>query len=252
MHRAYKFVRKIFYKIKEYYKFPYILTIDSHNSSGCDFEVSNSTEEWRVTTLDDEHDFLARFLSEISQNDIIFDIGANIGIYSIHAAKSSSKVYSFEPDPGFRSRLRKNIVLNGVDDSVSVIEWAVSDSRGKVTLYTDGEAGSSPSLKKIGERGEVEVDTNSLDATINEGLIQAPNLIKMDIEGAEIMAIRGMQSLLNSNNAPRSIFIELHPVFLKSFNSSIEECKKLLESANYKAEYTDIRDDQEHYIYRKI
>ena len=243
------------HKLKKYIKskkYPYIYTIDSHDSDGCKFEVTNSVEEWRVSTLDNEHQFLKKYINEILPNDIVFDIGANIGIYSIHAAKKAAKVYSFEPDPGFRSRLSKNISINEAKDRISIIEWAVSDSLGEVTLYTDGEAGSSPSLKKVGERGEVEVNMNSLDTAINEGLIQPPNLVKMDIEGAEILALRGMKNLLTSNNAPRSIFIELHPVFLKRFDSSIKECKRLLESANYKAEYSDVRDDQEHCIYQKI
>lgn len=244
-------VKKIFKFLKEYNKYPYICTVDSHTSSGCDFEVSNSTEEWRVSTLDDEHEFLAKFLSEISANDTVYDIGANIGIFSVHAAKKANKVYSFEPDPGFRSRLVRNIDLNLIHDKDIVVEWAVSDTQGIVTLYSDGESGSSPSLKKIGDRGEVEVKTNTLDDAISENQIPPPNVIKIDIEGAEILALRGMKDLLGSNESPRLIFIELHPVFLKEFDSTVSECKSIIEKAGYISEYSDVRDNQEHCIYRK-
>jgi FkbM family methyltransferase len=218
---------------------------------GCDFEVSNSTEEWRVKSLDDEHVFLAKFLSEISTNDIVYDIGTNIGIFSVHAAKKANKVYSFEPDPGFRKRLIRNIDLNMLNDKDIVIEWAVSDTQGIVTPYSDGESGSSPSLKKIGDRGEVEVKSNTIDDAISNDEIRTPNVIKIDIEGAEILALRGMKKLLESEESPRLIFIELHPVFLKDFDSTVDECKSIIEKAGYISEYSDVRDNQEHCIYRK-
>jgi len=78
-----------------------------------------------------------------------------------------------------------------------------------------------------------------------------PTLVKIDIEGAEILALRGMNKLLSSKDAPRYLFIELHPDFLKGFRSSIEECVTIIESFGYVAEYSRSRADQFHYIYRK-
>lgn len=135
---------------------------------------------------------MSSFLGEIKHGDYVYDIGGNIGIFSIHAAKYGENVISFEPDPEFRARLVKNTELNGLQRSIEIMDWAVSNSKGKVTLYTNGASGSSPSLVKVGERGAVTVKTDSIDNVIDEGLISAPDLIKIDIEGAEILALKGM------------------------------------------------------------
>jgi len=99
-----------------------------------------------------------------------------------------------------------------------VMDWAVSNQRGIATLYTDGVEGNSPSLDQVGERGSVLVNTDSIDNAISESVLPLPTVVKMDIEGAEILAIQGMKKLLSSQDAPRCLFIELHPDFLPGFN----------------------------------
>jgi FkbM family methyltransferase len=231
--------------------FPPRILLDRFIKPGCSFEVTTKTERYRVLNFADETSFIEKFLSALGPNDVFFDIGSCIGMYAIHAAKKGSKVVAFEPDPGYRQRLNKNIKINKLKSIVQIIPWAVSNQEGFATLYTDGVDGNSPSLALVGTRGSVSVKTNSIDEAISKLEIPLPTIIKIDIEGAELLALKGMQALLHSATAPRYIFIELHPDFLPGFNATVEECIEIIESSNYEKEYEVSRQNQIHCIFRK-
>jgi hypothetical protein len=76
-------------------------------------------------------------------------------------------------------------------------------------------------------------------------------IIKMDIEGAEGLALRGMSNLFSSPHPPRSLFVEIHPSFLRHFDASVEDVLNLIDSAGYRGVYHTSRDEQEHYIFKR-
>lgn len=230
--------------------FPRVVTIHNIVPSGCRFEISSDVESFRIEGYGDEEAFTTMLIQEIRSGDIFYDIGACVGLVSVHAAKKEAKVYSFEPDPYYRSRLMNNLMLNGLDN-VEVVEWAVSDHKGEAILFTDGENGNSPSLRKMGDRGSVMVKTDSIDEAIHRGDLPVPTVIKLDIEGGEILALRGMQELLTTNKSPRAIFMEVHPDFLKYFGSSVKEIEDTMSQYRYTLDYKIGRSSQYHCIYRK-
>jgi FkbM family methyltransferase len=212
-------IRRMWRKIRA---FPYRITLTNFVSEGCKFEVTTRVEE-----------------------------GSCVGLFALHAALRGARVVAFEPDPSYRNHLIRNIRINKLQSSIKVVEWAVSDQKDMATLYTDGLGGRSPSLILIGERGSVLANTDSIDNAIADGRLPLPTLVKLDIEGAEILALRGMKQLLSSKAAPRCLFIELHPDFLEGFHSSVDECVTMIESFGYVKEYFRPRAEQLHYIYRK-
>jgi FkbM family methyltransferase len=219
---------------------------------GCLFELTNPVEAYRVEKYGGEEEFTRLILEEVSATDVLYDIGACVGLVTVHAAVKGAHVAAFEPDPGFRCRLETNLRLNHLNSrQVQVLDWAVSDSRGNVLLYTDGIAGKSPSLRGTSQRGQIPVRTASIDDAIEQHELPVPDILKIDIEGAEILALRGMRQLLTSAGAPRAIFIEIHPGFLPSFGSSVEEVKQLLESAEYSEHYEASRADQIHCVFTR-
>ena len=233
-------------------QYPYELTITGLVPQGCKFEIAGDRERRRVVGLGNEEGFVRLLLDEIQSGDIFFDVGSCVGLFALHAAVRGAKVIAFEPDPGYRKRLTRNIRKNKLKNSIKVVEWAVSDKKGVATLYTDGvEGGQSPSLVQVGKRGSVIVDTDSIDSAIANRSLPLPTMVKLDIEGAEILALRGMKDLFGSPDAPRCLFVELHPEFLPGFGSTAKECINLIESFGYFKEYSHIRDKQLHCIYRK-
>jgi FkbM family methyltransferase len=211
------------------------------------FEVHNLTEANRVQFLDDEDEFLSSLLFELQSMDIFFDIGACIGLFSIHAAKRCNRVFAFEPDPGFRGHLERNIRINALTN-LTTLPYAISDKSGFVTLFTDGIDGKSPSLENNNFTQGIEVESKSLSELVLNDLLPAPTVIKMDIEGAEILALRGMQDLIRKN-PPRLIFLELHPILVSHFGSNAAEVLSILQAASYGVRWKSERDEQIHYVF---
>lgn len=231
-------------------RYPIIVSQDRLHSPGLLFEVSNEVEEWRVRSLDDEEAFLHLVLAELNINDVFFDIGACVGLFAIHASLHCKRVFAFEPDPGFQVRLGKNCHLNGTSN-VTIMPVAVSSTSGTVCLYSGGVSGRSPSICDLGQGAALKVPAMALDDAIRNGLLPNPSVIKMDIEGAELLALQGMQGLLKSPVAPRAIFMEIHPAFLKRFKCSVEEITAFTASAGYEQIKIGHRDGQHHVLLKK-
>jgi FkbM family methyltransferase len=224
------------------------VTLRDFESSGVRFEISNVTEHFRVVDHGGETDYTAAMLQDLHKDDVFFDVGANVGIVALHAAKICHTV-AFEPDPSFRRRLQVNMALNP-DRTLTVEPTAISDSDDTVLLHTDGDDGNSPSLvHQRGEKGSVSVSARSLDSLVAEGRLPRPTVIKLDIEGAEILALRGAERLLSESERPRALFVEVHDTFLPWFGSSADEIYALLQKFGYtEATYRSQRDGQTHLI----
>jgi FkbM family methyltransferase len=222
-------------------------------ASGCTFEVLNANEQRRAEWLAGEEAFIRLLLDAIQPGDVYYDVGSCIGMHALHAALLHAHVIAFEPDPYYRRRLVRNVRLNKLQRKIHIIPWAVSDQAGKVPFYIDKIYDSSSGLLNIGkpDAKTTYVRADTLERIIAAKQLPAPDLIKIDIEGAEILALRGMHRLLHAPDAPRALFIELHPTFLTAFGSSLEECRALIESAGYISTYCEQRNDQWHYVYHK-
>jgi FkbM family methyltransferase len=171
-------------------------------------------------------------------------------LYAIHAAVRCKQVFAFEPDPGFQQRIQRNCSLNYLSN-IHILPWAVSNQSGQTTLFTGGVAGKSPSLRDFGQGAPLSIEARSLDEEILQGRLPRPTVIKMDIEGAEWLALRGMSKLLSSPSPPRSLFVEIHPSFLRHFDASVEDVLSLIGSSGYQRVYHASRDQQEHFIFRR-
>lgn len=229
-------------------RLPHVLTLKDFQTPGVRFEVNNRVEYFRVVHHGGETEYLAAMLRDLREDDVLFDVGANVGLVALHAAKICRTV-AFEPDPSFKHRLEVNAALNP-DRPFDIEAFAISDSNASVALYTDGDAGNSPSLvHQRGENNSVSVSGRTLDTLLTEGRLPHPTVIKLDIEGAEILALRGAEDLLAGPRRPRALFIEVHDTFLPGFGSSADEVYALLKGFGYTtAAYHARRGDQTHLI----
>jgi FkbM family methyltransferase len=220
--------------------------------AGMNFEVTNPVERHRVVNHGDETEYTHAMLSSLDVDDVLFDVGANVGLVALHAGRRC-KTIAFEPDLEFRDRLLRNLSLNqGLD--VEVSDVAISDADGTAVLFTDGAAGNSPSLvRQRGEASQLEVRTRSIDSLVESGEMFVPTVVKLDIEGAEILALRGAERTLSGPNAPRLLFLEVHDSFLPAFDSSAEEVLALVHHHGYTEEvYEAKRANQRHLILGRV
>jgi FkbM family methyltransferase len=225
---------------------PTIRSVDSI-VPGCRFHIGSGVENFRVSNFGGEREFTQQMVQAIRPGEVFYDIGTCIGFVAVHAAKRGAKVVAFEPEPQLRARAKENLFLNRAD--VQIIDWAVSDGDGSAELFSDGPHGCSPTLAATEGRTPVKVATRSIDAAIADGTIPTPHLVKLDIEGAEIKALRGMRTQLTSPNRPRQLFIEVHPPMIQSMGDDPTDLNAILESAGYRLTFEQVRNDQMHHIW---
>ncbi|MGA2237810.1 MAG: FkbM family methyltransferase [Candidatus Bathyarchaeia archaeon] len=186
------------------------------------------------------------FRSIVREGDVVVDLGANIGYFTMLAAKLVGKrgrVYAFEPEPRNYRYLLSNIELNGYDNVIA-IHKAVSDRSGKVKLFMcpydtghhtinkyDGIQAYRPTF--VDEKKEfIEVDQISLDEFF-QGVMTPVNVIKMDIEGAEMLALSGMSQLIEKNDT-LSMLVEFFPLLISKMGQSPEEfIRRILEDFGF-------------------
>jgi FkbM family methyltransferase len=161
--------------------------------------------------------------AEIRPGNVVIDIGANIGYYTLIFAKGvgpAGRVVAFEPEPGNFALLEENVAGNGYRN-VTLAQLAVSDRTGSARLYLDADnAGDCRMYDSRDRRPSVEVETVRLDEHL--AWLDRIDLIKMDIQGAEPAALRGMRGLLGRHRQLK-LLVEFWPYGLQLFGADPKE-----------------------------
>ena len=168
----------------------------------------------------------------VKEGDVALDIGANIGYYTLILARAvgaNGHVYAFEPDPTNFHMLKLNVEANGYTN-VTCVKKAVGDSNGKGRLYvrpgTFGDYRSyDPREPRLFDSSDsFEVETVKLDDLFS-GSQERVDFVKMDIQGAEAVAVKGMSRLLEKHHP--KIIAEFWP---RALHASGADPLRLLES----------------------
>jgi FkbM family methyltransferase len=151
--------------------------------------------------------FLLHFLRE---GDIFFDIGANIGSYTVLASGHvAAKTFAFEPIPSTFQKLEKNIRVNGINHLVKAFNVGIGSQKDTLifTSSLDTVNHVVPDYQKETSENTIQVNTITIDETVSQN--DVPILVKIDVEGFETEVINGMKSTL-SNEKLKAIIIELN------------------------------------------
>jgi FkbM family methyltransferase len=159
------------------------------------------------------HEFLR---TAIREGDRVLDVGAFLGIYAILAARRAGpdgRVMAFEPTPQSAALARRHFGYNALADRVRLFDVAVSDRPGRAEFFEYAEPYvnslvSAPDTSGAPVRREVEV------VTIDDVCRQfdfVPTLIRMDVQGAEIHALRGARDTIRKAGARLRLVVEMHP-----------------------------------------
>ena len=170
---------------------------------------------------------------------VIFDVGANIGFYSLHWAAAlapGGSVHAFEPVPVTFERLQRNIELNGVGDTVLASNFALGSEKTTVTIYLPTFSGSSASsLKNLHpdeESIQVEARVETLDDYFASRGLDRLDFMKIDVEGAELLVLQGGVQTL-SRHKPL-LFMELLRKWAKPFGYHPNDVIALLGQQGYR------------------
>ncbi|MFB6190503.1 MAG: FkbM family methyltransferase [Candidatus Nanohaloarchaea archaeon] len=171
-----------------------------------------------------EEHILQDLVAELEEDDVFYDVGANVGLYTCFAAQICDS-FAMEPFPKNVRRLQENLDLNDLDAGVR--ECAITDEDGETSFRKDsrGEAGSG--LGSISGSGELEVEACRLSSLVQDK--PAPTVVKIDVEGAEMEVLKGGEKVFREDC--RTVYCEIHPEHVDA-----TEVESLLEEYGFEVE----------------
>ena len=173
--------------------------------------------------------------NEVAPGSIFYDVGANVGFYSLLASRlvGTGTVFSFEPVPANIACLERHLNLNQAHN-VRILPVAIGDQPRLAQFHTE----STGAMGKLNSDGDLTVHVLSLDHLLAGGEIPPPHAIKMDIEGAEYLALQGARDCFQKHR-PK--------LFLATHDREIHDlCCDLLSSWNYELRPIGRKSDFEH------
>lgn len=250
-----RIIHKIFCMFKRKRSEP-IIQID-----GMLFSAPSQLCAWRAKTLFKKEPQTIEWITRFESGDIFWDIGANVGVYSIYGAvKKDIKVYAFEPSPFNFHVLSKNIYLNKKSETISAFCLALSERTtiDYLNLKSIGEGAAHTSfLNTVNEFGESFIpmySQSTLGFSVDEFIelfdLQVPNHIKIDVDGAEQFVINGALKTLQSPQL-KSILIELN----SDLKPGEQDVFDKISSSGFALERADHPDGDRrlaNYIFRRI
>lgn len=231
--------------LEEYEKLQPKTSINFKNINDLVFFTPSLMTKWRVDSIYEKEPITLEWLSTLTKDSVLLDIGANVGMYTVIAAKIyKAKVFAFEPEPINYSILIKNIILNDLSDLVSSYPAGISDLDGFTNFYIqDNRAGGSNNtinqplnfeLKEMQYKHKISCISYKLNTLLKNKYISQPTHIKIDVDGLEYLIIENGLDAIKSSIL-KSLIIEINPN-LKQHLDMID----LLDKYNFKYDKSQV------------
>ena len=196
-----------------------------------------------TSMVDHEEDIVEQFSPKTG--DIVIDVGAAFGFYTIMASKrvgQQGKVVAIEPQPNILEMLNRNIELNKLANTTT-LNYAVYSERSKVRLYNNYSIIQERAGQSL--QNYIEVSADTLDNLLRQVGIDEVNWIKVDVEGAELEVLKGAVGIL-SRSSDISLLVEVHsPDLLKPI---LELCESYKFGVEFKKTY---QNENSHLLLKK-
>ncbi len=204
----------------------------SHNGVALRFTAPNVLCEWRASTFSTKEPETLEWIDAMPESAVLWDVGANVGLYSVYAAKARGcRVWAFEPSVFNLELLARNIHLNQLTGRICIVPLALSDALAPNQMrMTTTEWGGALSTfgKELGWDGQAvdEVfEYQLLGLTMDDALqrlaIPQPDYLKMDVDGIEHFILKGGAAVLAK---VRQVLIEVND----DFAEQAQQCHALL------------------------
>jgi len=215
------------------------------------FRVTTRTEIARVDSVWREQALIRAMVASLRPGDVFLDVGANIGVVSILVAGAVGPevtVHALEPEPENYRALGKNIAANGMD-RVTAHEVALGAASGPSVLHVAGESGTGSHSLVTGDRSgstPIPIEVIRGDAFVST-LARTPAVIKIDVEGAELDVLRGLEGTLETSDL-RDVFVEVHPSLLPD-GQQPNDIDRLMNAGGLRRVGSEVRGDEIHVHY---
>lgn len=208
------------------------------------FFVPNQLIDWRVNTFFSKEpetiEWIDRFSNE--ENSIFWDIGANIGLYSIYNAIKNTKstTISFEPSTSNLRTLSRNISINNLGNRIKIFPVALTSFENSFLTMNEGNFIEGGALNSFGESYNFEgkyflpdmkysTFGTSINNLINNDILAIPNYIKIDVDGIEHLILQGADKVLESDKLA-SLSIEIN----ENFNEQYTEVLRIMKEYRFR------------------
>jgi FkbM family methyltransferase len=192
----------------------------------------------QVTWNTDEYDAFRR---DVRPGDVVFDVGANLGAYTMLFAQwagERGRVFAFEPAPEPFAGLSELLEANQLRSRVTLLQAAVSSREGSASFLAEGVDGSSRIAAPGEARTMLTVPTVTIDAVCARERV-VPRLIKIDAEGAELDVLRGARATVAAAGSALKLYVEMHPHLWAGFGVSRADIEAELALQGLRAERLD-------------
>lgn len=234
---------KLIYKIiSNYHKNAYVKK--KILSKEITFFIPNQITNWRVKTFFNQEPETLEWINNFqNKSKIIFwDIGANIGLYSIYATikHSDIEVISFEPSTNNLRVLSRNISINNLENKIKINQLPLSDKSNSYELMNDSEFIEGYSMSTYAYKDDFEGNIikpknkykilgTSINNIIENNMLKIPNYIKIDVDGIEHKILSKAETVLSSQNL-RSVIVEIN----ENFQEQYDEILRIMLKYNFK------------------
>ena len=185
-----------------------------------------------------EQTFVRLLREAVPPGGVVLEGGAHLGYVTVCAAQAvgpAGRVVTFEANPTVLGVLHENLRANGVADWVEVVPKALGDAAGRTRFYVSAGGEMSSLFTPPVESVPVEVEITRADE-----IVPGPvDVVKLDIEGGELAALRGMEGLLGGDRPPRALFLECNPELLGRAGTSQDDLLAWLTAHGYDVEWID-------------
>jgi FkbM family methyltransferase len=184
-----------------------------------------------------ERTFVRLLAESTPAGGVVVEGGAYLGFMTVQAALavgSGGRVIVFEPNTAIHDLLRQNLRANGVEDRVELLPLALGGEAGRARFFL-GEDMSNLFESPAGGEDSTEVEIVRADDLVTGSV----DVVKLDVEGAEAAALRGMERILTGEGRPGALLVECYPALLERAGSSREELLAILEGHGYLVEWID-------------
>lgn len=204
------------------------------------FFIPNSTTKWRVDTLFTQEPETLEWISSFNKKDkiIFWDIGANIGLYSIFNSlkNTNSLTISFEPSTSNLRVLSRNISINNLHHKIKIFPIPLSNKKNKFLLMREEQFIEGGALNSFGENYNFEgknfrskmnytIFGTYINYLIDNNILEIPDYIKIDVDGTEHLILKGGDKYLR-NQKIKSLSIEINENFLEQYKKVLNIMKK--------------------------
>lgn len=197
------------------------------------FFVPNNVVKWRVETFFTKEPETLEWIDSFDDNSkiIFWDIGANIGLYSIYAALKfkNIEVVSFEPSTSNLRVLSRNISINKLENKIKINQFPLTNKENKYLIMKEGEFVEGGALNSFGEdfnfeggslnaQNNYQVYGTTINYLLKSNILQIPDYIKIDVDGLEHFILEGGDKFLGDKKV-KSISIEINENFVDQYDA---------------------------------